>query len=54
VENDRWLDPAKVSKVRRSDIYRILALSVPSVACNALIRMWGDRLIARIEARMSG
>lgn len=54
VENDRWLDPAKASKLRRSDIYRILALSVPSVACNTLIRMWGDRLIARIEARMSG
>ncbi|WP_433974796.1 phytoene/squalene synthase family protein [Tunturiibacter lichenicola] len=52
VDNDRWLDPAKVSKIRRGDVYRILAVSVPMVASDRLVRMWTERLIARIEARM--
>jgi farnesyl-diphosphate farnesyltransferase len=50
--NDDWLDPAKVSKIRRRDVYRILASSVPLVASNGLMRMWAERLIARIEARL--
>ena len=54
VGNDRWLDPAKVSKIRRGDVYRIIALSVPLVASNRLLRIWAERLIARIEARMNG
>jgi farnesyl-diphosphate farnesyltransferase len=54
VGNDRWLDPAKVSKIRRGDVYRIMALSVPLVASNRLLRIWTDRLIVRIEARMNG
>jgi farnesyl-diphosphate farnesyltransferase len=54
VGNDRWLDPAKVSKIRRSDVYRIITLSVPLVASNRLLRIWADRLMARIEARMNG
>ena len=53
VNNDRWLDPAKVSKIRRGDVYRILALSVPTVASDRLLRMWAERLIAKIEARMN-
>ncbi len=51
--NDDWLDPAKVSKIRRSDVYRILASSVPLVASNGLMRLWAERLIARIETRLS-
>jgi farnesyl-diphosphate farnesyltransferase len=54
VSNDRWLDPAKVSKIRRGDVYRIMALSVPLVASNRLLRMWAEQLIARIEARING
>jgi farnesyl-diphosphate farnesyltransferase len=52
VNNDRWLDPAKVSKIRRGDVYRIMALSLPLVASNSLLRIWAERLIARIEARI--
>ncbi|HEY4048175.1 MAG TPA: phytoene/squalene synthase family protein [Acidobacteriaceae bacterium] len=53
VGNDHWLDPAKVSKIRRGDVYRILAISVPIVASNKLLRLWAERLIASIEARMA-
>jgi farnesyl-diphosphate farnesyltransferase len=52
VNNDHWLDPAKISKVRRGDVYRIMAVSMPMVASNALLRIWAERLMARIEARM--
>ncbi len=52
--NDHWLDPTKVSKIRRSDVYRIMALSVPLIASNRLLRIWAERLIGRIEARLNG
>jgi farnesyl-diphosphate farnesyltransferase len=54
VRNDHWLDPAKVSKIQRSDIYRIMALSVPLVASNKLLRIWAERLMGRIEAQLNG
>jgi farnesyl-diphosphate farnesyltransferase len=53
VRNDNWLDPAKVSKIRRSDVYRIMALSVPQVASNRLLQSWAERLIGRIEAEIN-
>jgi farnesyl-diphosphate farnesyltransferase len=52
VGNDQWLNPAKISKIRRGDVYRIMSLSVPLVASDTMLRMWFERLIARIEARM--
>ena len=52
-ENDRWLDPSKVSKIRRGDVYRIIVLSIPLVTSNTLLRIWAERLIARIETRMN-
>jgi farnesyl-diphosphate farnesyltransferase len=54
VGNDHWLDPAKISKIRRGDVYRILALSVPTAASNKLLRLWCERPIASIGARMNG
>jgi farnesyl-diphosphate farnesyltransferase len=54
VVNDSWLDPAKASKIGRGDVYRIIALSVPLVASNRLLRIWAERLMARIETRMNG
>jgi len=54
VSNDDWLDPAKVSKIRRGDVYRSIAFSVPLVASNRLLRLWMERRIAGIEARMRG
>lgn len=52
VRNDQWLDPAKASKIRREDVYRIVTLSAPLVASNGLLRIWFERLIAKIEACM--
>lgn len=53
VANDHWSDPANVSKIRRGDVYRIIALSAPLVASNRLLNLWLERLIARIEAQMA-
>jgi farnesyl-diphosphate farnesyltransferase len=49
--NDDWLDPAKISKIRRSDVYGVLASSVPLLASDRLIRNWVERKMERIEAR---
>src|ERR1700730_7606642 len=54
VYNDNWLDPAKVSKIRRSKVYRVIAYSFPLVASNRLLRIWVERLMGRIEARLRG
>ena len=47
-----WLDPAKASKLKRNDVYRILACSMPLAPCNTLLGLWFKRLIARIEAHI--
>jgi farnesyl-diphosphate farnesyltransferase len=52
VANRDWLDPAKASKLKRNDVYRILACSMPLAPCNMLLGLWFKRLIARIEARI--
>ena len=52
VSNDEWLDPAKVSKIRRGDVYRIIAFSVPLVASNRLLRLWMERRISGIEGHI--
>jgi farnesyl-diphosphate farnesyltransferase len=52
VSNEHWLDPQKASKIRRSDVYRIMASSAFLVASNGMLRGWLDRLIVRVEGRM--
>lgn len=52
VANQDWLDPAKASKLKRNDVYRILACSTLVAPSNALLRLWFGRLISRIEARI--
>jgi farnesyl-diphosphate farnesyltransferase len=52
VGNDRWLDPASVSKVRRGDVYRIIARSLPMALSDAMLRAWCERMFKRIEARL--
>ena len=52
VANDNWLDPDSVSKVRRHDVYRIMALSLPMVSSDALLRRWFERRLRNIEARL--
>jgi farnesyl-diphosphate farnesyltransferase len=54
VHNDHWLDPAKVSKIQRGQVYRVLGFSTALVASNTLLRAWAERLIQRIEARLQG
>ena len=54
VDNDEWLDPGKVSKIRRNKVYQVIAGSVPLVASNTLVRMWAERLIGKIDARLGG
>jgi len=52
VDNEDWLDPGKVSKIQRSKVYQVIACSVPLVASNTLLRIWVERLIGKIEARL--
>ncbi|HEY3597482.1 MAG TPA: phytoene/squalene synthase family protein [Paraburkholderia sp.] len=54
VRNDDWLDPEKVSRIARRDVYRIIGWSIPVVTSNALLRRWIKRLTAEIEARLGG
>jgi len=53
VDNDAWLDPTQVSKVKRGAVYRMMAASLPAVLSDALLRNWTGKLIARIEARVA-
>jgi farnesyl-diphosphate farnesyltransferase len=48
-QNDAWLDPERVSKIRRNDVYRIMAASLPLVASNGMVRRWTDGRIRSIE-----
>ncbi|MGF6769927.1 farnesyl-diphosphate farnesyltransferase [Paraburkholderia sp. GAS199] len=51
VDNRAWLDPAQVSKVRRNDVYRIIASSLVLVPSNGLVRAAVEKRIRLIEAR---
>jgi farnesyl-diphosphate farnesyltransferase len=52
VANEDWLDPAKASKLKRNDVYRILARSTLVAPSNALLNAWFKRLLADVEARI--
>lgn len=52
VDNDDWLDPAKVSKITRGKVYRVLARSIPLAPSNVLLRSWTTGLIRRIEKKL--
>jgi farnesyl-diphosphate farnesyltransferase len=52
VDNDAWLEPDKVSKVQRGEVYRIIAGSTLLVPSDRLLRNWIERLIGRIDARI--
>ncbi|NPT44045.1 farnesyl-diphosphate farnesyltransferase [Paraburkholderia sp. 1N] len=51
VDSDAWLDPAKVSKVRRNQVYQIIASSLLLVPSNGLVRKSVETRIKQIEAR---
>jgi farnesyl-diphosphate farnesyltransferase len=52
VDNAAWLDPQKVSKVRRNTVYRIIASSLLLVGSNRLVRQSIEQRIRHIEARL--
>src|SRR5262249_34677309 len=52
VQNDRWLDPEKPSKIRRSDVYWILAGSLVTVMFGSRTRHRVQRLIEKVEVRI--
>ncbi|MEK6420266.1 MAG: phytoene/squalene synthase family protein [Burkholderia gladioli] len=49
VENDAWLVPGRASKVRRNDVYKLIAWSIPRSLSNRSLRRWFDGLLADIE-----
>ena len=51
--NDAWLDPARISKVRRNDVYRLVAGSTAAACFDTMLRGWIERTIRDIEARLS-
>jgi farnesyl-diphosphate farnesyltransferase len=53
VDNDAWLDPARVSKVPRGKVYQVLAGSLPCVMVDTALRGWMEGLVTRIEARLA-
>ncbi|KAG0164661.1 hypothetical protein DFQ28_010972 [Apophysomyces sp. BC1034] len=52
LDNEHWLVPERRSKVRRQDVYRVIAVSIPLAGSNALLRAWLARLIVAIEHRL--
>jgi farnesyl-diphosphate farnesyltransferase len=54
VDNEAWLDPAKVSKVRRNQVYRIIATSLLLVPSNRLLRKSVETRLRQIEERFEG
>ncbi len=52
VENDAWLDPARVSKVNRNSVYRILWRSTALVMSDTALRNWMDGITARIDTSL--
>jgi farnesyl-diphosphate farnesyltransferase len=51
-DNDAWLDPARVSKVTRNTVYRIMAGSLLLVPSNTLLRNAIEKRIRQVEARL--
>jgi farnesyl-diphosphate farnesyltransferase len=52
VDNDAWLDPQKVSKVKRNEVYRIIASSLLLVPSNRRLSSAIEQRIRQIEARL--
>lgn len=48
--NDQWLTPGHASKIRRNDVYRIMARSIPVVMSNSAVRRWLDGLIRKVRS----
>ncbi|HYG77135.1 MAG TPA: phytoene/squalene synthase family protein [Planctomycetota bacterium] len=51
--NPDWLNPDRPSKVSRSSVKRTLALSLPAVGSDTLVRMWIDHLMKSVRAEIA-
>jgi farnesyl-diphosphate farnesyltransferase len=50
--NDAWLDPTRIAKVSRNDVYRLVAGSAATVCFDGVLRRWIERLMSEVEARL--
>lgn len=51
---DAWLDPRRAGrKISRWQVYRTLALSLPAVGSDTLVDLWIERLLGRVERRLT-
>ncbi|WP_116135848.1 phytoene/squalene synthase family protein [Trinickia diaoshuihuensis] len=50
--NEAWLDPSKISKVSRNDVYRLVAGSTAFVCFDSVLRGWMERMMGEIEAKL--
>ncbi|MCH8298428.1 MAG: squalene/phytoene synthase family protein [Chloroflexi bacterium] len=46
----KWLDPDSTVKVSRGWVYRMMAMSLPAVSSNSLLRFWIKSLRRQVEA----
>ena len=51
-QNEAWLDPQKVSKVTRQQVYRMIASSLLVAPFDSRVRSAVETRIAQIEARI--
>lgn len=51
--NDAWLDPARISKVSRNDVYRLVAGSTAVVCFDSILRRWIERLMHDVQRRLA-
>ncbi|NIF88622.1 phytoene/squalene synthase family protein [Burkholderia sp. Cy-637] len=49
VSNPNWIEPGRASKVRRNEVYKAVACSIPRSLSNGSLRRWFDRLLGDIE-----
>jgi farnesyl-diphosphate farnesyltransferase len=52
--NSEWLEPGRASKVSRSYVKRTLALSLPAVGSDYLVRTWVESQLADVERALAG
>ncbi|MDA0265224.1 MAG: farnesyl-diphosphate farnesyltransferase, partial [Chloroflexi bacterium] len=47
--NGAWLDPGSTAKVDRGWVYGMMAMSIPAVWSDTLLRLWTRRLRRQVE-----
>ena len=48
-QNKQWLDPEHPSKISRRRVYRDIALSLPTVGSDTIVKSWLDNGIKKVE-----